>query len=55
MSKPLMGEYLDFSVISLEIKNDIQWISLGVIFDLIFKVWDITHHDIQYFDIHKLC
>jgi hypothetical protein len=51
MFKPLLGEYLDFLDINLEIKNDIQWISLGVIFDLIFEVLDIIHYDIQYFDI----
>lgn len=55
MSKPLLGEYLDFPDINLEIKNDIQQISLGVIFDLIFKVSDITHDNIQYFDIQKFC
>ncbi len=50
MSKPLLGEYRDFLDISMEINNDIQRISLGVRFDLIFEVLDIIHCDIQ-----KLC
>jgi hypothetical protein len=51
----VLGGYLDFldihSDINLDIKNDIWWISLGVMFSLIAKVLDIIHRDIRYVDI----